>query len=273
MDNKFKKIRLAMGLNQKDFAEKIGIKQSYYSSLEKGDKTPSMRVLDKVWELGVSYEWFREGKGEMFNRIFESKTSQDENIANSNKKKYQDYANQMSNNKLDIVENNRDFLYRHFGESEIQPFNHEYLQIKYYNQFSSKRLKEIKEMKMSNYESKYNSRATLSKMLFCFGGPDFMLEKFPEEQPFPKWIKEMDQEFKEEMEDLKDLKLKKIMYILHLDGEIEQEDYLLEKVINYIGMYKDMLRDHIKVEILKSIKKEYPDIDILKAVYGIDSTE
>lgn len=273
MNDKFKKIRLAMGLNQKDFAEKLGIKQSYYSSLENGDKSPSIRVLDEVWKLGVSYVWFHEGKGEMFKRIFDSDISQNKNIAISNKDKYQDYVNQMNNNKIDIIENNRDFLFKYYRESEIQPFNHEYLQIKYYNQFSLKRLKVIKEIKISEYESKYNSRATLSKMIFCFGGPDFMLEKFPEEEPFPKHIKEMTKEFNEEMEGLQDLKLKKIIYILHLDEALKHEDYLLEKEINYIGMYKDMLRDHIKVELLKEIKKEYPDIDILKTIYHIDSTD
>lgn len=67
MSNKFKKVRTFLRLNQKDFAEKLGIKQAYYSAIEIGKRDASASVINALFNLNVSPEWFYNGKGEMFN--------------------------------------------------------------------------------------------------------------------------------------------------------------------------------------------------------------
>lgn len=262
MGDKFKKIRLTMGLNQKDFAEKLGIKQSYYSSIENGSKKPSIKVLDKLWEMGVSYEWFHENVGDIFRHVFDTTPMIVDNISDSNILKYREYVNQVELNKVDLIENNKEFLFKFYGESNIQPYHYQYIQIKYYSQFTVKRLKEITEIKIGDWETKYNSRMTLSKVINQFGGPDFMVEKFPILQPFPKHFKELSEEFNEETDSLEDLKLKQILYLLRLDDFLEHENGLLEKVINYIGLYSNDIYDYLKEHILSVVKNDFPEIDI-----------
>lgn len=58
MSNKFKVIREHIGLTQKQFSELLGIKQSYYSSIERGDKKPSANVVSQLIDLGVPANWY-----------------------------------------------------------------------------------------------------------------------------------------------------------------------------------------------------------------------
>ncbi|MFA5878600.1 MAG: helix-turn-helix transcriptional regulator [Candidatus Margulisiibacteriota bacterium] len=43
-----KKIRIKNGLTQKDFAKKTNISLRYLNNLEKGDRTPSMDMLEQI---------------------------------------------------------------------------------------------------------------------------------------------------------------------------------------------------------------------------------
>lgn len=68
-DSKLKIIRQALSLSQKDFADKIGIKQSYYSALELGKKDISTsKVLQILFDkIGVNPEWYYNSNGDIFN--------------------------------------------------------------------------------------------------------------------------------------------------------------------------------------------------------------
>ncbi len=60
-------LRKELKLSQKEFATKIGISQNFLSEIEKGKKQPSEKVLRLISHtFNVSYEWLKEGKGEMF---------------------------------------------------------------------------------------------------------------------------------------------------------------------------------------------------------------
>jgi transcriptional regulator with XRE-family HTH domain len=55
---KLKRFRMAKGLNQTEFAEKLGVDRSYYSQIENG-RVPSMALLEKIAEaLGKNLKDF-----------------------------------------------------------------------------------------------------------------------------------------------------------------------------------------------------------------------
>lgn len=63
---KLKSLRKSLKLSQSLMANKIGIKQAYYSELERGDKAISGNVLKMlVSECNVNPEWLYNDKGEM----------------------------------------------------------------------------------------------------------------------------------------------------------------------------------------------------------------
>lgn len=67
MKDRIKAIRKALGLNQTQFGEKIGVKQNTVAVYELGRATPSESVLSLIHrEFGVSEAWLRTGEGEMF---------------------------------------------------------------------------------------------------------------------------------------------------------------------------------------------------------------
>jgi phage repressor protein C with HTH and peptisase S24 domain len=60
-------VREALGLTQKEFAGRIGITYQMLGLYERGKYEPSEKVLKLISStFGVSYEWLREGKGEMW---------------------------------------------------------------------------------------------------------------------------------------------------------------------------------------------------------------
>lgn len=78
MDNKFdklpvnlgdqiKRIREALNLNQKEFAKKLGLSNSYLCEIEKGNRGPGFKFFIHFAErLNVSLDWLMLGKGSMF---------------------------------------------------------------------------------------------------------------------------------------------------------------------------------------------------------------
>lgn len=55
MMNKIKKVRIMMGMTQKDVAKQIGITQAMYSMIENEKRKPSKKTAAKIEELfGVS---------------------------------------------------------------------------------------------------------------------------------------------------------------------------------------------------------------------------
>lgn len=67
MNERIKELRKALGLNQTEFGEKIGIKQGSVAGYESGVRTPlDSVILSMCREFNVNEEWLRTGKGEMF---------------------------------------------------------------------------------------------------------------------------------------------------------------------------------------------------------------
>ena len=67
MKDRIKELRKALGLNQTQFGERIGVKQNTVAVYEMGRAVPSESVLALIRrEFGVSEAWLRDGVGEMF---------------------------------------------------------------------------------------------------------------------------------------------------------------------------------------------------------------
>lgn len=69
MNQRIKAIRSALGMNQTEFGERIGVKQTTIAGYENGSRTPSDAVILSISrEFGISETWLRTGDGEMFIR-------------------------------------------------------------------------------------------------------------------------------------------------------------------------------------------------------------
>jgi len=67
INDRIKNIRLKKGLTQQEIADQLGVKRSYISMLESGKNIPSEQLILNISRtFNVSYEWLKEGKGEMF---------------------------------------------------------------------------------------------------------------------------------------------------------------------------------------------------------------
>lgn len=66
LNERIKEIRKYFGLNQTDFGEKIGIKQTTVAGYENGTRIPSDAVILSICrEFQVDEHWLRTGEGEM----------------------------------------------------------------------------------------------------------------------------------------------------------------------------------------------------------------
>ena len=67
MHERLKMIRKALGLTQKEFAQRIGIKQNTIAQYEIGRNDPIDAVISLICrEYNVDEIWLRTGAGEMF---------------------------------------------------------------------------------------------------------------------------------------------------------------------------------------------------------------
>ncbi len=67
MEERIKLLRKELGLNQTDFGNRIGVKQSTITGYETGIRAPLDSVIISICrEFDVNEEWLRYGKGEMF---------------------------------------------------------------------------------------------------------------------------------------------------------------------------------------------------------------
>lgn len=66
LSSRISTLRESLGLNQVEFALKIGSSDSTISNWETGKTTPSRGTLRRIAEIcGVSFAWLRDGEGEM----------------------------------------------------------------------------------------------------------------------------------------------------------------------------------------------------------------
>lgn len=77
MNKRIAQVRKYSGLNQLQFAERIGLTKNFVSLLETGNRTPSDRTISDICrEFGINEEWLRTGNGNM-----EKPMSRDQEIA------------------------------------------------------------------------------------------------------------------------------------------------------------------------------------------------
>lgn len=69
MNERITEIRNFLNLSQKDFAEKIGLKQGSLSDLETGRANITDRIILLICsQFNVNEEWLRFGNGQMFQK-------------------------------------------------------------------------------------------------------------------------------------------------------------------------------------------------------------
>jgi len=67
LKDRLRQLRKELGLTQREFSEKIGIKPNTFSQYESGRNEPIDAVLQLICEkFNVREEWLRNGSGEMF---------------------------------------------------------------------------------------------------------------------------------------------------------------------------------------------------------------
>ena len=66
MQNRIKELRKSLGLNQTEFAERLGMVPSAISNYEAGTRAPSDAIIKSICrEYGVNETWLRTGAGDM----------------------------------------------------------------------------------------------------------------------------------------------------------------------------------------------------------------
>lgn len=67
MNERIKKLRKHLDLTQREFGERLGVKQNTIAQYEMGRNTPIDSVISLICrEFNVNEEWLRYGTGEMF---------------------------------------------------------------------------------------------------------------------------------------------------------------------------------------------------------------
>lgn len=67
MNQRLRELRKALNLNQTEFGNRIGVKQSTITGYETGNRIPLDSVIISICrEFNVNENWLRSGEGEMF---------------------------------------------------------------------------------------------------------------------------------------------------------------------------------------------------------------
>lgn len=70
MNERIRELRKALNLNQTEFGERIGTKQSTIAGYENGSRQPIDAVITAICrEFDVNEEWLRTGSGPMFKEV------------------------------------------------------------------------------------------------------------------------------------------------------------------------------------------------------------
>ena len=70
MNQRFLEVRKALGLNQKEFADRIKVSRSYTGVLEATNREINDRIIELICiNCGVSEKWLRRGTGKMFKNV------------------------------------------------------------------------------------------------------------------------------------------------------------------------------------------------------------
>ena len=66
LNERIKKLRKVLDLTQREFADRIGIKQNSVALIEGGRNTSDQTIISICREFNVNETWLRTGEGEMF---------------------------------------------------------------------------------------------------------------------------------------------------------------------------------------------------------------
>ena len=74
MNNRIKELRKYLELSQKEFGDRIGVKQGSVAAYESGSRIPLDAIISSICrEFGVSEHWLRTGEGSMLVELSEQK--------------------------------------------------------------------------------------------------------------------------------------------------------------------------------------------------------
>lgn len=92
MNDRIKKIRNTLGMNQTEFASEIGLKQNAISNMEKpGATVTDQNIRFICTRFLINEEWLRTGNGEMFEKSTSRKQMEFFEIFNDLKPELQEY--------------------------------------------------------------------------------------------------------------------------------------------------------------------------------------
>lgn len=101
MNSRIKKLRNHLKLTQKEFASKIGLKNSSLCDIEQNRCNVSERVIIAICSIfNVNENWLRTGQGEMFNTL-EKNYNEFFSIFKNLKPALQDFLIKIAKNLLD----------------------------------------------------------------------------------------------------------------------------------------------------------------------------
>ena len=97
MQERMKQVRKALGLKQREIAEKLGVSIGTYGGWETGVPIPDARIYQICHEFSINEEWFRTGNGTMFVNAAKEveRLSDEELIRELNERGYATYLTPM----------------------------------------------------------------------------------------------------------------------------------------------------------------------------------
>lgn len=231
------KIRNNARLTQSEFSKKIGVKQSYYSELERGKREITTKVIEAlIKNFNVSSDWLLSNTGEMYSN---------KNITNVDIEQ-------------NIIEANQPFINDYFFGG-LNTDNYEYKQIIYYEGFSVNKLLRLKSLELDSFKTVYMNTKKLSDFIrFLAPSASIVIEKFAPLPEFEEYLKKTDEERKEMMNEagkLNDSKLKVILQIIQYKEEKEHWDRMLTISIDYLDIYKKSLKTRINNPHFRDIEE------------------
>lgn len=115
LNERIKKLRIALSLSQREFGERIGIVKTAVSKIENGENSPREQTIMSICrEFDVNESWLKEGIGDMFSNTSEDLFDQLANKYNLDEfdikviKRYVNFSNEQRHLIKDIFINEKD---------------------------------------------------------------------------------------------------------------------------------------------------------------------
>lgn len=225
ISDKLTKIKVIAGLNQVEFAKKIGVAQSYLSDLERGKREITVKVLNSlIYEFNISSDWLLANKGEMF------------------------IKDESADESLELA---KEYFEKEFS-SKLEPDNYEYRQIVYYNKFSTSLLRTHNELELDSLIHTRESYKKLVGIIHYLSPKSFLAtEKYTGVSDFSTYMKESTEEYpflnNNRSLSQQNERVNLILRILWFRREREFYNDLIYNCIYYMEKYKDFLKEEDKI--------------------------